>query len=168
MRVFRFGKQTCLLIYCVITDPTNCEKFIMKAMVLKAAGMPLELQDRAMPVCGSEDILLQVQACAVCRTDLHIVDGELTQPKLPLIPGHEIVGTIVAKGDRVAERFAIGDRVGIPWLGYTCGSCHYCVTGNENLCDAALFTGYQIDGGYAEYAVANQGFVFPIPTSMGS
>ena len=140
----------------------------MKAMVLKSAGMPLELQDRAMPVCGSEDILLQVQACAVCRTDLHIIDGELTQPKLPLIPGHEIVGTIVAKGDRVAERFAIGDRVGIPWLGYTCGSCHYCVTGNENLCDAALFTGYQIDGGYAEYAVANQGFVFPIHATMRS
>ena len=144
------------------------EKFIMKAMVLKSPGAPLELQDRAMPVCGPEEILLQVQACAVCRTDLHIVDGELPQPKLPLIPGHEIVGAIVARGERVSGRFAIGDRVGVPWLGYTCGSCHYCVSGRENLCDAARFTGYQIDGGYAEYAVANQGFVFPIPAAMGS
>jgi propanol-preferring alcohol dehydrogenase len=107
-------------------------------------------------------VLLRVRACAVCRTDLHIVDGELTEPKLPLIPGHQIVGTIVACGDR-AESFAPGDRVGVPWLGWTCGECRYCRSGRENLCDRARFTGYDIDGGYAEYAVADRRFCFPIP-----
>jgi propanol-preferring alcohol dehydrogenase len=135
----------------------------MKAMVLKSAGTPLELRECEMPQCGPEEVLIKVQACAVCRTDLHIVDGELQEPKLPLIPGHEIVGEIVATGERVNEQFAVGDRVGVPWLGYTCGSCNYCTGGRENLCDHARFTGYHIDGGYAEYTVANQGFVFPMP-----
>jgi len=140
----------------------------MKAMVLKSAGEQLELQDCAMPECGSNEILIKVEACAVCRTDLHIVDGELTEPKLPLIPGHEIVGEIVTLGEGVADKFSIGDRVGVPWLGYTCGHCGYCISGRENLCDEARFTGYQINGGYAEYTVANQAFVFPIYGDMES
>jgi propanol-preferring alcohol dehydrogenase len=106
--------------------------------------------------------LIRVHACGVCRTDLHVVDGELPEPKLPLVPGHQIVGTVVATGEEV-ERFASGDRVGVPWLGYTCGVCRYCRSGRENLCDRARFTGYQIDGGYAEYTVADHRFCFPIP-----
>ena len=106
--------------------------------------------------------MIRVHACAVCRTDLHIIDGELTQPKLPLIPGHEIVGKVAALGEGVT-RFKIGDRVGVPWLGWTCGECVYCQNGRENLCDRAKFTGYTLDGGYAEYAVADQRFCFPIP-----
>ncbi len=137
----------------------------MKAMVLKAAKQPLQLQDIDVPHCGPEDVLIKINACAVCRTDLHIVDGDLTEAKLPLIPGHEIVGKIVAVGAGV-ERFRAGDRVGVPWLGYTCDECHYCQTGRENLCDAAKFTGYQIDGGYAEYTVANQHFTFPISNDL--
>jgi propanol-preferring alcohol dehydrogenase len=109
-------------------------------------------------------VLIQVHACAVCRTDLHVVDGELMQPKLPLIPGHEIIGRVSALGDSV-ERFAVGDRVGVPWLGWTCGVCEFCRSGRENLCDNARFTGYQIDGGYAEFAVADQRFCFAIPDS---
>lgn len=105
-----------------------------------------------------------VGACGVCRTDLHILDGELTQAKLPLIPGHEIVGVLVAKGERV-ERFAIGQRLGVPWLGQTCGQCSYCTSGHENLCDEARFTGYTLNGGYAQYAVANQHFCFALPDS---
>lgn len=140
----------------------------MKAMVLKAIGERLELQDCDIPECGAEEILLKVHACAVCRTDLHIVDGELTEPKLPLIPGHEIVGEIIATGDRVDKKFTAGDRVGVPWLGYTCGHCGYCTSGRENLCDEARFTGYQINGGYAEYTVAHQAFVFPIQGGMES
>jgi propanol-preferring alcohol dehydrogenase len=104
----------------------------------------------------------------VCRTDLHIVDGELTHPKLPLIPGHEIVGKVAGRGAHVDARFSVGDRVGVPWLGFTCGHCRYCAGGQENLCDAARFTGYQIDGGYAEYTVAHQGFVFPLAQGMDS
>jgi propanol-preferring alcohol dehydrogenase len=107
--------------------------------------------------------LIRVTACGVCRTDLHVVDGELENPKLPLIPGHEIVGVVVDKGARV-DRFAIGDRIGVPWLGFTCGVCRYCRAQCENLCDQARFTGYQIDGGYAEYTVADQRFCFAIPT----
>ncbi len=116
------------------------------------------------PVPGPGQVLIQVHACAVCRTDLHVVDGELTQPKLPLIPGHEIIGRVSALGDSV-ERFALGDRVGVPWLGWTCGVCEFCRSGRENLCDNARFTGYQIDGGYAEFAVADQRFCFAIPDS---
>jgi alcohol dehydrogenase, propanol-preferring len=118
------------------------------------------------PKPGTGQILIRVRACAVCRTDLHVVDGELTQPKLPLVPGHEIVGTVEEKGEEV-ERFKIGERVGIPWLGWSCGLCSYCLAGRENLCDQARFTGYTLDGGYAEYTVADQRFCFPIPGSYG-
>ena len=111
---------------------------------------------------GSEEVLIRVRACAVCRTDLHVVDGVLPDPRLPLIPGHQIVGTVESLGERV-ERFAPGERVGVPWLGYTDGECRYCLSGRENLCDDARFTGYQIDGGYAEYASADNRFCFPIP-----
>ena len=108
-----------------------------------------------------------MHACAVCRTDLHVVDGELTQPKLPLVPGHEIVGTVAHVGEAV-NRFGIGERVGVPWLGWTCGRCCYCRGGQENLCDRAQFTGYTLDGGYAEYTVADQRFCFPIPDLYGN
>ncbi|HZK90862.1 MAG TPA: zinc-dependent alcohol dehydrogenase family protein [Stellaceae bacterium] len=108
------------------------------------------------------EVLIAVKACAVCRTDLHIVDGELTEPKLPLVPGHQIVGTVVENGAGV-DRFRVGDRVGVPWLGWTCGVCEYCRSGRENLCNHARFTGYQIDGGFAELAVADQRYCFAIP-----
>jgi propanol-preferring alcohol dehydrogenase len=111
-------------------------------------------------------VLIAVKACAVCRTDLHVVDGELTHPKLPLVPGHEIVGTIVETGADV-DRFTVGERVGVPWLGWTCGVCDYCRGGHENLCDRARFTGYDIDGGYAELAVADQRYCFSIPAQYG-
>ncbi len=128
----------------------------MKAMVLQAPGAPLELTRIDRPVAVAGQVLLKVQACGVCRTDLHIVDGELTRPKLPLVPGHQIVG--------IAED---GRRLGVPWLGWTCGSCRYCTTGRENLCDEARFTGYDIDGGYAEWAVADERFCFPLPDGYG-
>lgn len=134
----------------------------MQAMILERVGQPLRLASVPIPTPGPEQVLLRVRACGICRTDLHILDGELTEPKLPLIPGHQIVGTVAAKGERV-ERFAAGDRVGVPWLGSTCNHCRYCRTGRENLCDNARFTGYQIDGGFAEYAAADQRFAFPIP-----
>jgi propanol-preferring alcohol dehydrogenase len=134
----------------------------MRAMVLTAARQPLRLQAVAEPSPGPGQLLLRVRACAVCRTDLHVVDGELTEPKLPLIPGHEIVGTVIARGPG-ADRFAIGDRVGVPWLGWSCGSCDFCLAGQENLCDQARFTGYQIDGGYADHTVADERFCFAIP-----
>jgi propanol-preferring alcohol dehydrogenase len=134
----------------------------MRAMVLDSPGEPLRVAEVPEPEPGPEEVLLRVHACAVCRTDLHVVDGELSDPKLPLIPGHQIVGTVERVGGRI-DRFAVGDRVGVPWLGYTDGSCRYCLTGRENLCDAARFTGYQIDGGYAEYAAADHRFCFPIP-----
>jgi propanol-preferring alcohol dehydrogenase len=111
-------------------------------------------------------VLITVRACAVCRTDLHVVDGELADPKLPLVPGHEIIGTVVEKGEG-AERFAVGDRVGVPWLGWTCGVCAYCRNGQENLCDRARFTGYQIDGGYAELTVADERYCFAIDRRYG-
>ena len=134
----------------------------MRAQVLTAAHRPLAMTELPPPKPAAGEVLIAVKACAVCRTDLHIVDGELTQPKLPLVPGHEIVGTVVEKGAAV-DRFAIGDRVGVPWLGWTCGVCEYCRVGRENLCDRARFTGYQIDGGYAELTVADQRFCFPLP-----
>lgn len=134
----------------------------MKAMLLDAPGRPLRLADIPQPVPGENDVLLRVHACGICRTDLHVLDGDLPQPKYPLIPGHEIVGVVADKGARV-ERFAIGQRLGVPWLGHTCGHCRYCANGRENLCDAALFTGYTLDGGYAEYAVADQRYCFPLP-----
>jgi alcohol dehydrogenase, propanol-preferring len=134
----------------------------MRAMVLDAAKEPLRERLVPVPVPEAGQVLVKVHACAVCRTDLHIVDGELTQPKLPLVPGHQIVGTVVACGEGV-ELQRIGDRVGIPWLGWTDGDCPYCLSGRENLCDAARFTGYDIDGGYAEYAVVDDRYCFPIP-----
>ena len=136
----------------------------MRAMILDAPGQPLRRAEVATPKPGAGQLLLRVRACAVCRTDLHVVDGELTQPKLPLIPGHEIVGAVEQLGEGV-EGFKIGERVGVPWLGWTCGECAYCRNGQENLCDRARFTGYTLDGGYAEYAVADQRFCFRIPDS---
>jgi alcohol dehydrogenase, propanol-preferring len=136
----------------------------MRAMLFENAGAPLRKTELAMPMPGPGQVLIHVRACAVCRTDLHVVDGELGQPKLPLIPGHEIVGTVEQLGAGSA-RFKIGDRVGVPWLGWTCGQCEYCLNGKENLCDQAKFTGYTLDGGYAEYTVADQRFCFPIPDS---
>jgi alcohol dehydrogenase, propanol-preferring len=134
----------------------------MKAMVLARPGTALQLEERPCPSPGPEQLLLQVRACAVCRTDLHVIDGELPHPRLPLIPGHEIVGEVVARGVSV-NGFAVGDRVGVPWLGWTCGRCRFCLAGQENLCDGALFTGYQLDGGYAEFVVADARFCFSIP-----
>ena len=131
-------------------------------MFFEKVGEPLVLRDTATPRPNTGEVLVRVAACAVCRTDLHIIDGELSQPKLPLILGHEIVGRIEAIGENV-DRFKIGDRVGIPWLGWTCGKCKFCLTNRENLCDNARFTGYTIDGGYAEFTVADARFCFPIP-----
>jgi propanol-preferring alcohol dehydrogenase len=131
-------------------------------MVLDTPRTPLRLASLPMPTPGPGQVLIRVHACAVCRTDLHVVDAELTEPKLPLIPGHEIVGTVAALGERV-ERFAIDDRVGVPWLGWTCGECEFCRSGRENLCSQARFTGYQIDGGYSEFTIADQRFCFAIP-----
>jgi propanol-preferring alcohol dehydrogenase len=134
----------------------------MKAMVLDRPGLPLELRHLPRPAPGVGQVLVKIAACGVCRTDLHVVDGELTHPKLPIIPGHEIVGRVEALGVGVT-RFREGDRVGIPWLGHTCGRCPYCRGGHENLCDAPGFTGYQIDGGYAEYTIADADYCFALP-----
>ena len=133
-------------------------------MVLHAQRHPLKPAELPAPNPGPGQILLEVRACAVCRTDLHILDGELPQPKLPLVPGHEIVGVISRTGP-AAERFQIGERVGVPWLGWTCGSCEYCRSGRENLCEQARFTGYTLDGGYAEYTLADERFCFRLPDS---
>ena len=137
----------------------------MVAMRLYQQGQPLKLESCPVPVPQANQVLIKITACAVCRTDLHVCDGDLTEPKLPLIPGHEIVGTVVSCGEEV-KGLCQGDRVGVPWLGFTCGDCDYCRSGRENLCDKAQFTGYQIDGGYAEYTVAHQHFVFPLNNSM--
>jgi alcohol dehydrogenase, propanol-preferring len=134
----------------------------MRAMVLERQREPLRLAELPDPEAGPGQVLLSVAACGVCRTDLHIVDGELSEPKLPLVPGHQIVGTVVGAGEG-AGRFSERDRVGVPWLGWACGECRYCLAGRENLCDRARFTGYDIDGGYAELAVADERFCFPIP-----
>lgn len=137
----------------------------MQAMVLELPGKPLQLKTLPLPVPGIGQVLVKVLACGVCRTDLHIMDGELKHPKLPLIPGHEIVGEIVQCGPLV-KRFHEGEFVGIPWLGYTCGTCRYCIKGRENLCENAGFTGYTIDGGYAQFAVADQQYCFPLAASL--
>jgi alcohol dehydrogenase, propanol-preferring len=128
-------------------------------MVLDAPRSALRPGDLADPEPGPGDVLLEVAACGICRTDLHVVDGELQHPKLPLVPGHQIVGRLVQDG----ERFAAGDRVGVPWLGWTCGECRYCRSGRENLCDRARFTGYDRDGGFARFAVADERFCFALP-----
>ena len=134
----------------------------MTAMVLEEPKKPLEKRQVPVPSAGPGQVLIRVQACGVCRTDLHIVDGELTEAHLPLILGHEIVGTVVNPGSEVT-RFSVGQRVGVPWLGFTCGTCRHCRRARENLCDSALFTGYSINGGYAEYAVADGRYCFHIP-----
>ena len=134
----------------------------MRALLLKAPRTPLQQTDLPVPVPGAGQILIQIRACGVCRTDLHVVDGELPDPKRPLVPGHEVVGVVAELGAGVT-RFAPGDRVGVPWLGQTCGVCVYCRSGRENLCDRPRFTGYTLDGGYAEYMAADERFVFPIP-----
>jgi len=134
----------------------------MRAMVLRKVGAPLSLEDRPVPSPGPGQVLLRVAACGICRTDLHIVDGELSEPKLPLVPGHQIVGRVAALGNG-AGAFQLGDRVGVPWLGATCGICAECREGRENLCEQARFTGYQRDGGFAEYAAADERFCFAIP-----
>lgn len=131
-------------------------------MRLHAAGRPLVTDELPVPQPGAGQLLIKISACAVCRTDLHVVDGELTEPKLPLIPGHEIVGRVEEIGDGV-DHFRVWDRIGIPWLGWTCGECEYCLSGRENLCPRARFTGYTIDGGYAGFTVADARFAFPIP-----
>lgn len=134
----------------------------MLAMVLERPGEPLRLMEVPIPEPGTGQIRVKVRACGVCRTDLHIVDGELPDPRLPLIPGHEIVGVVDKLGEGV-DGFGVGDRVGIPWLGWTDGTCPYCRSGRENLCDNARFTGYTLNGGYAEYTVADHRYCFPIP-----
>ena len=134
----------------------------MKAMVLSAPGSALALEGRSVPQPASGELLLRVAACAVCRTDLHALDGELPKPKLPLVVGHEIIGRVEAVGAGV-EGVPLGRRVGVPWLGWSCGECAYCGSGRENLCPQARFTGYDVDGGYAEYAVADHRYCFPIP-----
>src|SRR5829696_3905981 len=134
----------------------------MHAMVLHEQRKPLHAEELPDPEPGSGEVLLDVHACGVCRTDLHVVDGDLEHPKLPLVPGHQIVGRVLANGEG-AQRFAAGDRVGVPWLGWTDGTCDYCRSGRENLCPHARFTGYDIDGGYAERTVADERFCFPLP-----
>jgi propanol-preferring alcohol dehydrogenase len=134
----------------------------MKAMVLEAPGTPLVPRDLPEPVLGPHDLLLEVLACGVCRTDLHVVDGDLTEPKLPIIPGHQVVGRVLGRGELVRE-FDLGERVGVPWLGGSCGDCRYCTKGSENLCDAARYTGYQRDGGFAERCAADARYCFPLP-----
>ncbi|MBD3183677.1 zinc-binding alcohol dehydrogenase family protein [Candidatus Poribacteria bacterium] len=136
----------------------------MLAMVLEEQEKPLIVKKVPVPEPNPEQILIRVNACGVCRTDLHIVDGELSEPKLPLIPGHEIVGKVVKVGDNV-KNFSVGERVGVPWLGYTDGDCRFCLRDQENLCDNALFTGYTIDGGYAEYTIADHRYCFKIHDS---
>ncbi len=136
----------------------------MRAMVLDQARQKLRAAEFERPVPGPGQLVIRVHACAVCRTDLHVVDGELPAPKPQLVPGHEIVGTVIETGPDV-DRRRIGERVGVPWLGWTCGHCEYCRSGRENLCSAARFTGYQIDGGYAEFAAADERYCFPLPTS---
>jgi alcohol dehydrogenase, propanol-preferring len=135
---------------------------MMRAMVFSGKGAPLRLEERPIPSPGPGQILLRVSACGICRTDLHIIDGELSEPKLPLIPGHQIVGRVAALGVG-STGFREGDRVGVPWLGATCGNCPDCRESRENLCDSARFTGYHLDGGFAEYATADQRFCFAIP-----
>jgi alcohol dehydrogenase, propanol-preferring len=135
---------------------------MMKAMTLRAPRTPLVMEERPLPAPGPGELRLRVEACGVCRTDLHVLDGELTHPKLPIVPGHEIVGRVDAIGPGVTG-FAPGSRVGVPWLGHTCGHCPFCASARENLCDDPLFTGYTRDGGYATHVVADASYSFPLP-----
>jgi propanol-preferring alcohol dehydrogenase len=134
----------------------------MHAMILEHAHQPLKPADTLARALAANEVRIKVSACAVCRTDLHVVDGELPEPKLPIVPGHEIIGRIEELGSDVTQ-FRIGDRVGVPWLGWTCGACEYCLRGEENLCPNARFTGYQIDGGFADSTIADVRYVFVIP-----
>ncbi|WP_219722066.1 alcohol dehydrogenase catalytic domain-containing protein [Deinococcus planocerae] len=134
----------------------------MRAMVLEHPGQPLTMRERPAPRPGDTQVLLRVRACGVCRTDLHLVDGELPPHREDVAPGHQIVGKVVALGKGVMG-FTVGGRVGVPWLGWTCGKCNFCLRGQENLCDRALFTGYDLDGGFAEFAVADARYCFPLP-----
>jgi len=134
----------------------------MKAMIMDTPGTNLRLAETPVPKCNPDQILMKVHACGVCRTDLHVVDGELPHPKLPLVPGHEIVGSVVETGANV-KGFVQGERIGVPWLGWTCGRCRFCKNDQENLCNEARFTGYTLDGGYAEYAVADHRYCFSLP-----
>jgi len=137
----------------------------MRAMLFRAAHRPLEESEQAIPVPADDQVLVEVRACGVCRTDLHLVDGELPNPKLPVVPGHEIVGEVVSRGAAV-KHLPIGSRVGVPWLGWTCGRCGQCLEGRENLCERAAFTGFTLDGGYAEYALADARYCFPLSTPL--
>ena len=137
----------------------------MRAMVLDRPQTPLVLRERSLPQPAAGEILIEIEACGVCRTDLHVVDGELPHPKLPIVPGHEIVGRVAALGAGVSG-FRVGERVGVPWLGATCGVCPYCRSGRENLCDSPLFTGYTRDGGYATHTLADARFAFPLPEKL--
>ncbi len=136
----------------------------MRAMLFESVGQPLRLVERPIPEPQTDQVQIKVSACGVCRTDLHVVDGDLQEPALPLIPGHQIVGTVSQLGHSV-QHFWLGQRVGVPWLGGSCGTCRYCNSGQENLCDRAIYTGYQRDGGFAEYTVADANFCFPLPES---
>src|SRR5262249_1723606 len=138
---------------------------MMRAMILDRPGLPLVMREQPVPQPAAGEILVTVSACGVCRTDLHVVDGELPGPKLPIVPGPEVVGRVAALGAGVAD-FHVGPRVGIPWLGATDGVCPYCLSGRENLCDAPMFTGYTRDGGYATHTVADPRFCFPLPDAF--
>ena len=137
----------------------------INAMVLSARAAPLEMKRLALRALGPDELLLRVHACGVCRTDLHVVDGDLTRGKLPVVPGHEIVATVAALGNGVSG-YAPGQRVGVPWLGWTCGRCEFCARGQENLCENARFTGYDLDGGYADYTIANARYCLPLPEGV--
>lgn len=134
----------------------------MRAMIMEKSGCELKYSEIAKPIPNHNELLIKVSTCGICRTDLHVVDGELKNPKLPLIPGHQIVGTIEGMG-KLVDQFSLGQRIGVPWLGGSCGVCDFCLSGRENLCDQARFTGYHINGGFAEYCVADSRFCFPIP-----
>lgn len=139
----------------------------MRAMVLTKLGQPLELMELPQPVPGDSQLLIRVVACGICRTDLHVVDGDLTEPRLPLVPGHQIVGIVEGVG-RKAGNYVTGQRVGVPWLGGSCGHCEFCASARENLCDDAVYTGYQIDGGFADYTLADSRYCFPVPEGFTS
>lgn len=136
-------------------------------MVLREIGQPLELTELPQPQLSESQLLIRVAACGVCRTDLHVVDGDLTEPRLPLVPGHQIVGTVEEVGSKAGD-FVVGQYVGVPWLGGSCGHCEFCTSARENLCDEAVYTGYQIDGGFAEYAVADGRYCFPVPEGFSA
>jgi propanol-preferring alcohol dehydrogenase len=148
----------------------------MRAMILDAAGRPLRPADVSVPEPGPDQIRIRVEVCGICRTDLHVIDGELLRPKLPLVPGHQIVGTVDVVGEdglgpagcEVFSRPGVGERVGVPWLGWTCGRCRFCLSGRENLCDQAKFTGYDLDGGFAEYAVVDRRFALSLPVEYAA